>query len=1002
MSSFAKVPAEYAKLTGKRGNSGSAKVGSWHRSAKQKRKYPHGLSQTIHLCDYERKEVIRKSPIVEAHEEYAQDYNYKLGERRRYPVALTSDNPEELAIMTININNLSKFTWDPSQQALGTTLYKHGTVQQALWDMSQDKDYANLYKFNEDHQKQPPYYNIGMGKDGMYPDALEWAPGCAQGVIGSNNQSSFRPSLHKQDWEPNQYKMPEYYNVTTPDGKQLVKKAPAQNDGLLYFSNSTCWNLPNYAPEQFSLTSGSFGHTQSSLQGNWQTDYRDCSGSVLRATLPGCQSTEVAHGVVKYKYDKDTWKGSRATGFNILPPAFRFYTTPNNEGHRHPHPLNQTSVHDFTEFGTSEHSAPAGSASHFGKQDFALPLPQYQNQKEAPWRQYRPFAPNVTLAPSTCFVTSTKYPHPMASLDPATVTGGSPDGALIPSRLTSITPPHYLRGLSINLRFFHDLPVAQRVTVKVVRLIEPTPVRPGDIASEPDTPGHPDRYKNSEGEDVFERIPPEAYNEYNHAGKTPDEAVQTPTPWTDTSPGADGLVNEANVYASRTLLNRQSHTNGARWETIWTTSHVFPGCHPNHQDQERTWKCKKTLKMNYKKSRNRVFTDSTHTSQLGTGSTHGFELDDAVRYFNNVHVVVTAKVLHTEYTTKVSVPTKQVRVQVPGAPNFGAASTHMTPEKKYYVPVNSTPGAYNTYNNPNALVRVATTATLKYPNDFMIKGMSPDKITDIGLPEGKQVMASQAFTTQNMADTDGGPEYTDVAATNRTASQAVKPVNPENYDISGFPAADPTAINLSPIGLTVPEVRELQTYFSGLWDATQWTRTGQVQQPYSNSTAVSNELSNGAQYDHSMYRGACVQFEGTVQVYHGVQESSPLHGIVTNNLHLQNRIQKLEQYISGMAAQEHGHYMSSHGHGNDEDPHWHTDGNLDANHEDQPHPDDTEDHHHDSPIPFEEEAPDNEGGDNYTHTHTSETVPYSHTYGTTIAHEHTADGGGNGDHTHTD
>lgn len=109
-----------------------------------------------------------------------------------------------------------------------------------------------------------------------------------------------------------------------------------------------------------------------------------------------------------------------------------------------------------------------------------------------------------------------------------------------------------------------------------------------------------------------------------------------------------------------------------------------------------------------------------------------------------------------------------------------------------------------------------------------------------------------------------------------------------------------------------------------------------------------------------IYSGACIKIRGSVSSYFRVREI--LNQDVTNTAdatpaqdwpeeNLQN-INVIEEYVSD--EEPHEHYMSSHGHGNDDQPHWHTDGTLDANHEDQPHPDGTAEHHHDSPIPFDE------------------------------------------------
>lgn len=975
-----KVAPQYARLRGKRGNRGSAKVGSWHRTAKQKRQFPHGISQTIHICDYETKEVIPKPPLLVNNRGFSQDYNYKVADRVPYPVALTSNRPDDLAIMTLNLSALSKNTWDPGRQALGTTLYKHGTVQQALWDMSKDITFSTVVPTGACHVGLPAKTADTAGA-AQYPQGYEWAPGCAQGIIGANNSNSsygFKTGS-EPGWAPNELKIPNVYEID-PDGtgqNHYHVKFPTQDDGLLFFSNSTCWNTPNRLPKPY-VHKGvptlpgpqATDPAAASATVDPKNDTTDSTGSVLMAQFACQKAVDALISASFYDQHKITarnwheaqlfqWPNS-GTGSGILSgkvPTMQFCNLRNVEGMRHPAPLNYTAYHP------SNIVHPSAELS-----SWFLPPPKSQSLGYTDIAaMHRPYAPNCTLAPSTCFVTTTKYPHALEDMDTVITTASTDSNtnpvqpltrALETNPKTGIIPPHYLRGLTINLKFIHHLPVAQRITVKVVRMIDETPVRPGHVASMPDTPGRrslddiPMVMKANTTSGEFEldgvktttRAQPEAYNEYDYTGVTP-HTDDTPTRYSSTIAGPDGYTDEANVKAIRTMVNRQSTTNGARWETIWSTSKVLGGCNPHHDTSHKTWTCKKTLKMNYKKTMNRVFTDSTDTHSLGTGATTGFEIDETVRFFNNVHVVVTAKVLNTEYQTRARVPTKQVRITAPG--------TARTDSNDYDTKVayGKLPDVISTYNNQSALVTVDTTAKLQYPNDFMIKGLEPDRITDLAYTEGAPLHAGLA-----PYETARPGAYTGV----KNPPGLNTAVQGDRADVEG---ADPNQMDsypkkfLSSIGLSAWGINEM-----GGMGGSNTGSTVSHGYPYNDISEPDNPFNPDAQFDRSMYRGACVQLEGSVKVYHAVEEATPLHGLVTNKLSLLNRISSLEKYINQSiqsAVDDHEHVMYDHGHGNDDNPHWHTNGNQSPNASDA-HSESTS-HHHDS---HHSDSPDEEGSDN--------------------------------------
>merc|ERR1719213_92636 len=237
---------------------------------------------------------------------------------------------------------------------------------------------------------------------------------------------------------------------------------------------------------------------------------------------------------------------------------------------------------------------------------------------------------------------------------------------------------------------------------------------------------------------------------------------------------------------------------------------------------------------------------------------------------------------------------------------------------------------------------------MEYPNDFMIKGMTPDKCVDINRKEGEL-----HHDADHPHDTARSGAYTGVKKTPPTQSAVQGDRTDQGGPGTGNPGQIP--INhitpfpknyLSPLGLDSQSLLNL--------NKTQGTGTANVF--YKDAAKASNPFSDLAAMDRSMYRGACVQVEGTCKVFHGFQEASTLHGLVTNNLSMVNRIADLEAVINTMIKKntdhEHGIDLMQ-GDGGPDSPHVHT-GDHQADHTD-------EDHDHEPPdSPPEEEASDNE------------------------------------------
>lgn len=179
-----------------------------------------------------------------------------------------------------------------------------------------------------------------------------------------------------------------------------------------------------------------------------------------------------------------------------------------------------------------------------------------------------------------------------------------PDSALANDVLNEryTIPNSILQDIKINMQFTHCLPCMQELTLKLVRNSRPDPVAAGE--------------------------------------------------WTNASEDIDDQLEDDNDI-QKILCNRLAETDSKFFSTIWTHTIRMPAIKVGQR--RKTHRVNKTISVGYKRSTCRKIIDHTTSKFIGDSVVPTFVIDGALAMYNQVFLVVSSRLIHTNYVAALDV-----------------------------------------------------------------------------------------------------------------------------------------------------------------------------------------------------------------------------------------------------------------------------------------------------------------------------------------------------------